>query len=265
MHKRYIQTKKGQMHVYEIESSAEEIYKPLLCLHPAPFSGLFFKTIMPLLNKNRRIVAPDYPGYGNSYPMNTLPKISDYADAINEGFLQNEDLKQYDLIGFHTGCLVANELSIINKYSVDRVIMIDIPYFNKEEQKRLYPQVTTPLTISEDLESLRKVWDFNIKNRIDNVSIERSFELFIENLKPEKKDYFAFHAAFTYACEEKFKSNPKHIHILATKSMLLEATHIASKTLSQAKIIDIHNITSNVFEEGAEIIAEHVLSVLNAN
>ena len=47
--------------------------------------------------------------------------------------------------------------------------------------------------------------------------------------------------------------------------MLLEATHIASKTLSQAKIIDIHNITSNVFEEGAEIIAEHVLSILNAN
>ena len=265
MQKRYIQIKKGQMHLYEIEASVEERYKPLLCLHPAPYSGLFFKTIMPLLNKYRRIIAPDYPGYGGSYSLGANPKIADYADAINEGFMQNDTQIQYDLLGFHTGCLVANELSIINEQSVDKIIMIDIPYFNHKEQKRLYPQMTNPLSISGDIESLQKTWDFNIKNRIDKVPIERSLELFIENLKPGKNDYFAFHAAFTYKCEERFKSNPKHINVIATKSMLLEATKIAAQTLNNSEIVNIHTITSNVFEEGAEVIAENVLSILDVS
>jgi hypothetical protein len=143
--------------------------------------------------------------------------------------------------------------------------MIDIPYFNHKEQKKLYPQMTNPLSISGDIESLQKTWDFNIKNRIDKIPIERSLELFIENLRPGKNDYFAFHAAFTYMCEERFKSNPKHINVIATKSMLLEATKIAAQTLNNSEIVNIHNITSNVFEEGAEVIAENVLSILDVS
>ena len=67
------------------------------------------------------------------------------------------------------------------------------------------------------------------------------------------------------ACEEQFKSNSKHINILATRSGLLDATHAASGILDNSEIRDIEDITSNVFEEGAEIIAKHVLEILNAD
>jgi predicted ThiF/HesA family dinucleotide-utilizing enzyme len=46
---------------------------------------------------------------------------------------------------------------------------------------------------------------------------------------------------------------------------LLDATHAASSILSNSEIRDIEDITSNVFEEGAEIITKHVLEILNAN
>ena len=122
-----------------------------------------------------------------------------------------------------------------------------------------------PFGLNEDLESLRKSWDFNIKNRMGKVNIERSFDLLVESLRPGNRDHFAFHAAFTYACEEQFKSNSKHINILATRSGLLDATHAASGILDNSEIRDIEDITSNVFEEGAEIIAKHILEILNAD
>jgi hypothetical protein len=47
--------------------------------------------------------------------------------------------------------------------------------------------------------------------------------------------------------------------------MLLEATKIAAQTLNNSEIVNIHTITSNVFEEGAEVIAENVLSILDVS
>ena len=48
-----------------------------------------------------------------------------------------------------------------------------------------------PFGLSEDLESLRKSWDFNIKNRMGKVNIERSFDLLVESLRTGNRDHFA--------------------------------------------------------------------------
>ena len=265
MKKRYLQYGEKQIHIRELEPSSNENGNPILCLHPSPYSGLFFETIMPMINKNRKIIAPDYLGYGSSSSIESPPSINDYAASIGEVLNQVGNYEQYDLIGFHTGCLVANELCHLIPDKIDQIIMIDIPYFTGEAQKGLLAQMAKPFGLSEDLESLRKSWDFNIKNRMGKVNIERSFDLLVESLRPGNRDHFAFHAAFTYACEEQFKSNSKHINILATRSGLLDATHAASGILDNSEIRDIEDITSNVFEEGAEIIAKHVLEILNAN
>jgi len=263
--RRYLKNKQEQIHIYEIEASEAERHYPILCLHPAPYSGLFFKAIMPMINQHRKVIAPDYPGYGGSSPIESPPSISDYAAAINNVLDQIGDYDQYELIGFHTGCLVANELCLLDPKKINHTIMIDIPYFSGDAQKRLYNQMSKPLDLTKDLESLKKAWDFNVKNRIGKTPMERSFELFIESLRPGIKDYFAFHAAFTYQCEEKFQSNSKHVNVLATRSGLLDATHAAAETLNKSEIRDIHDISSNVFEEGATIIAEHVMEILSSD
>ena len=59
---RYIDTPGGQLHCREwLPAVARR--RPLLCLHPAPFSGLFYTTALPLLGRERVVLAPDYPGY----------------------------------------------------------------------------------------------------------------------------------------------------------------------------------------------------------
>tara|TARA_B110000008_G_C16910987_1_gene540708 strand:- start:184 stop:981 length:798 start_codon:yes stop_codon:yes gene_type:complete len=265
MKKHYLQYGKKQIHIRELDPSGNETGNPILCLHPSPYSGLFFETIMPMINKNRKIIAPDYLGYGSSSSIESPPSINDYAVSISEVLDQLGNYEKFELIGFHTGCLVANELCHLIPNNIVHTIMIDIPYFTGETQKGLLTQMSKPFALHEDLESLRKSWDFNIKNKIGKVNIERSFDLLVESLRSGNKDHFAFHAAFTYACEKQFKSNSKQINILATRSGLLDATHTASDILNNSEITDIEGITSNVFEEGAEIIAKHVLEILNAD
>ena len=87
----------------------------LYCLHPSPFSGLAYTNVMPMLAQNRRVIAPDYPGYGGSDPFKAHPSIAEYAEAM---LAVMDDLTRggtVDLTGFHTGNLVAGEMSLIAK------------------------------------------------------------------------------------------------------------------------------------------------------
>ena len=67
--KSYLRTDAGQVHVRTLNASGSESAPALICLHPSPYSGCYFETVMPLLNDGRRVVAPDYPGYGSSYSL----------------------------------------------------------------------------------------------------------------------------------------------------------------------------------------------------
>ena len=88
-----------------------------------------------MINKNRKIIAPDYLGYGSSSSIESPPSINDYAVSISEVLNQAGNYEQFDLIGFHTGCLVANELCCLIPDNIGQIIMIDIPYFTGEAQK----------------------------------------------------------------------------------------------------------------------------------
>ena len=112
VHKRYVDTSFGQIHARVVAAAGEESQPPLLCLHPAPASGLYFATAFPYLNAHRRIIAPDYPGYGGSDPLDEPPGIDDYAKAMLEVLDAMETADAVDVLGFHTGCLVAAELAI---------------------------------------------------------------------------------------------------------------------------------------------------------
>ena len=85
---------------------------PLVCLHPAPFSGIYFETIMPLLDIPGGIIAPDYPGFGGSDRIDGLPSIENFAAAMHDAI--DDQTGPVDLLGFHTGCLVAVEMAHSN-------------------------------------------------------------------------------------------------------------------------------------------------------
>lgn len=259
----YGQTSFGQVHARIAPSVGDELLPPLLCLHPAPSSGLYFATAMPMLDEGRRVIAPDYPGYGGSDSLDEPPSIEDYARAMLE-FLEDIHLEgPVDILGFQTGCLVGAEIALQNPATVRKLLLCDVPYFTAEERPGLREKNATPLPVSPELESIAGAWSLNVEKRVAHVPLPRALELLAEHLRAGSKDYFGFHAAFGYACEERFPLITTGTTVLATQSGLHAPTAAAADALPSAGFVDVTEVATAVFESGAIAISKRINDALS--
>ena len=219
---------------------------------------------MPLLNANRDVIAPDYPGYGGSDAPGETPTISDYAQAMLE-FLECTGIdRPVDVLGFHTGCLVAAEMALVNAARIRRLVLCDVPCFEEEQRQALREKTAQPLKLDASLECLAAPWEFNITSRIGSLPMPRAFELFAEHLRAGSNDHFGFAAAFSYDWESRFAELDADVAVLATQSGLHEATVLAASTIRNATYTDVTDVTTAVFEAGAPAIAGHIKKALDA-
>ena len=116
----------------------------LVLLHPMPHDSGFFSVIAPCLANGRTVVAPDYPGYGASDELAQVPTISLYADAMIEALREAGFKGPYDFFGFHTGCLVAAEISLLYPDETRRLVQVDVPYFDQATRQNL---MTTDMAV----------------------------------------------------------------------------------------------------------------------
>ncbi|MDJ0749999.1 MAG: alpha/beta fold hydrolase [Woeseiaceae bacterium] len=255
----YCDTPDGQLHARRLQA-IERKRPPLYCLHPAPTSGLYFTTVMPLLNRHRDVIAPDYPGYGSSDSAPAEPSIADYATAL--GYLLDADDAPVDILGFHTGCLVAAEIALARPQAVRRIVLCDVPYFTADVRDGLREKMARPLPIGPELDSLAAAWDFSVASRLEHVALPRAFELFVEHLRAGIDDHLAFAAAFSYDCESRFAELDADVVVLATDSGMLHATRDAARAIKGATLVDVPEVTTAVFEAGAQPISQRILAAL---
>ena len=263
MYRGYTTTGARQVHFRRLAAASDASRPPLFCLHPAPSSGLYFTTVMPLLNASRTVIAPDYPGYGGSDPLDGKPSIADYAQAMQSVVDDQCPGQQVDILGFHTGCLVAAEMQLSRPEQLRRLVLCDVPYFDADVRATLHEQMAQPLPISEDLASLEPAWKFNIASRLGHVPMDRAFELFAEHLRVGRRDALGFAAAFSYDCDGRFAKLDGDIVVLGTTSGLLDATRAAAAAINNVRLIEALEITAAVFESGAEGISQHILRALD--
>lgn len=236
-------------------------HAPLLCLHPSPHSGAYFETVMPLLNRTRAVIAPDYPGYGGSSPPPEPPSICDYALAMLD-LLDDIGIARADTLGFHTGCLVATEMAVRDRERMGRLILVDIPFFDGVERDNLYARTAAPRELTADLSCLAAEWEANVTGRLDAMALSRAFELFVEGLRAADRFHWGFHAAFTYPAENRLPQVAPPTRVIATRSGLLDATRRAARLLPDVKLTERLDIVRAVFEEGAGTIAEEITAAL---
>lgn len=264
--RQYVDTPAGQLHVRTLDAR-DRGAPPLLCLHPAPYSGLYFTTTMPRLNARRDVLAPDYPGYGGSTALDVTPTIADFATAMLTGVEAIEADEPVDVLGFHTGCLVAVEMALTAPERCGRLVLCDVPYFDESRQAALRDRVGQPLALSDEFGSLEPAWQADVLSRVEPAGLDRSIELFAERLRAVPRDHEAFLAAFSYPCAQRFAaldaSVAARLTIIATKSGLADATREAAAAVPAATFVDADDIDGAVFEAGAARIARHVLAALD--
>lgn len=109
---------------------------PLLLLHQSPASARQFERAFgPLVRSKLRFVAVDTPGFGFSDPTPTAPRIEDLASAI-VAVLDHLGIAQADVLGHHTGSLLATELALQYPKRVRRLVLNGpFPIDEAERQK----------------------------------------------------------------------------------------------------------------------------------
>ena len=115
----------------------------------------------------------DTPGEASDNPTRErMLSMEELATTMLEALeAPDEPIGQpYDLLGFHSGCLLAVEMARLQPNRVGRLALIDVPYFTPEEQAGRYPKSTAEIRYTEELSSLGAAWGFSVTKQLGGMA-----------------------------------------------------------------------------------------------
>lgn len=257
--RRYINTPDGQVHLYD---SSTENQPLLVCLHPLPYSGLFFDSITPLLSAQFRVISPDYPGFGGSDSLPHESGIEAWAHAIGDALEYLAPGERYSLLGFHTGCLVAAEMALRFEQRIARLALVDVPCFGPREASELIRSVRHEAPITASLDSLAPTWTNTVQKRSPPAPLSNSLMLLAEQLRAQAHSMDGFESAFSWPWERKLAMLRHETLVLATGSFLHGPSVTASKKITHVRLKELTHVKPPAFDNGREDIATEVRQFL---
>lgn len=260
--KGYSDGPQGQVHWRLLDAQVSASQPDLYCFSPAPFGSIAYQTIMPHLAKHRRVIAPDYPGQAGSDGDGATPSIESYVDSMLAVIDDLSGDRLIDILGFHSGCLVAAEIKRQTPERVAQTVLIDVPAFDPETRAKYLPLIGAPFELSSELESVAKAWDMAVTIRLDTQSLAHSLAMFADTVGNGPRMNATFHAAFTYDVERSFAQLTGQTTVIATHSSLLEPSRRAAQLIPDAQLIELLDIQGSVLDANAEKTAAQVEAVL---
>ena len=108
----------GQVHFQD-----GRVGKPLVMIHQAPMSSRQFDSVYPhFLELGYRPIGIDLPGFGMSDPTEFVPTVGDWARVV-PAVLDHLGIDRADVVGHHTGALVATEVELQFRPRVRKLVL----------------------------------------------------------------------------------------------------------------------------------------------
>lgn len=268
--KGYVDGRYGQIHYHSAQPANGASDKtPVVLFHQNPKSAEEYRPLLEVLGRDRLALAFDTPGYGESDRPESPPNMADIAGAMEDALVAmgygEDGLGPVDVYGFHTGVYIASELAITRPDLVRRVIMSGIAYRDAETRADILANLPTDKSLPEDGTFIMNRWYLIVINRAEGVSLERAAKVFLEDIHSLDKSWFAYNAVWTYAPEERFPLVKQPILVLQPHEMLLDETRKArTELMPDADLIELPDITDDVFDTGAEEIGSAMTTWLDS-
>jgi len=133
---------------------------PLLLAHAGPGSSAGLVPLIQQLAAQRRVIAPDMPGNGDSEPLPMAsPALADYVAQTVE-LLDHLGLAQVDFCGQHSGAHIGLELALRHPTRVRRLVMDGLGVFPAALQAQMLAQYAPPVAPDEFGGHLAWAWHF---------------------------------------------------------------------------------------------------------
>lgn len=230
----------GQTHYRIAQPDSPSSLPPLYCLHQSPKCGLEFEALMGVIGDERIVVAPDYPGYGQSDapPEEHLATVPAYAEACWEVASALGHM-HIDLFGNHTGAKVAAAMALIHPDRVGDIAMVSAALLTREE-RAWFSDYFTPIPLDEAGTRFTTMWERIVNRRGPGATLEMLAQSFMMNLLGGEAYEWGHAAAFAYdqPFAEALKTLPHRITILNPADDLAECTRRATELLRNGEVIE---------------------------
>ncbi len=155
----FVDVREGQVH-YRETGVAQEGSLPLVMLHASPGSARMLEPLMRALSSERRVVATDTLGNGDSSaPEASAGSIAYFADAHLRA-LDALGLERFDLYGSHTGANIACEIAIAHPQRVRRLVLDGVSLYSPEERADMLEHYAPGVKLDQQGTQFKWVFDF---------------------------------------------------------------------------------------------------------
>lgn len=193
----YVDGPHGQMHL-RVAGSGSGNRPPLLSIHMSPMSGRVFETFLAHAGRDRTVLAFDTPGFGQSDAPASAPSIGDYADALLAGLTAAGIGGPVDLLGYHTGSMIAVEMALRAPDRVRRLIMIAAPIITDDERQQFRDFYREKPAMADGSHILSRWQGFYYHHARPEAAVEAISERFPDALLGGWKSAWGHQAAFAH-------------------------------------------------------------------
>ncbi len=249
--RRIVDTRHGQAHVRTWH--ADRPGRPLVLLHMSPRSAWMWQHLQPLLD--RPSYAIDRLGYGGSDAPPHPLQLEDYARATLDA-VEGLYLREFDVLGMHTGSLEAIELAHQAPGRVARCGIVAIPVFTDDEKRAMAGYATQCVVPVADGSHLLPAWRARLQFRsppYDLADVQRRFVDYLLAPQPGA----AYGAVFDYAAAAKLRSCPAPLTAFVPRDDL-HAVSLRSRELLPpgAEWVDLQDLDIDLFTTAPERVVD---------
>ena len=247
LERRYVGRPGAQVHMCST-LDAPAATNLLYCLHATAYSGQTFRPLMQTMAGHRGVIAVDTPGYGGSDPPPAVLEISEYAARIADVIEADSSGRCVDILGYHTGAVIAAELARQRPNLVRRIVLIGIPYFIGKDRELWRRRLAVRTELSEDLAQFDERWNFFITNRNPAVSLGRGFENFVDELRAWPDGWWAHEAAFKFSVEICFPAVTQPALVINANNHLSQASREAAAAMPNCRTVELAHLDHAILE-----------------
>ena len=237
--RKFVDTDFGCIHL-RIAGNPKTADHPLVCLHMTPLSGREYEPLMQAAAPGQCVIAPDYPGYGDSSSTLHSDKVS--IEAYAQSIWQSLDalgIRTVDLFGYHTGSKVAVEMSTQNPDRVRNVVCVAIATMTAETYHST-PQTFEPLSLDKDGEGVAKWWRSLNAYYDPALPIENMAKKLSVSLQSGNGFHLGFKASYAYnaVIVERLKALEVPVALININDDLTDVTPKALEYLNHGILLD---------------------------
>lgn len=249
----YVPGRYGQVH-YRLSCPARESdAPPLLLLHQNPSSSLEYRHLIAAMAMDRAVLALDTPGYGMSDAPPAPVDMAGYAACFVEAIdaLAPTLPGPFDLYGYHTGTLLALELSLAAPQSVRRLILSGIPMRPVAERAERFAAAQAVALLDEDgsvaIDLAQKLWDYVVAQRRPGMSLDDAAALWIDKLKPLDRAAWAYLGVWSYDYEARLPLVAHPVLLLQPDEAIAQASVAAARLIPGAQVERLASFDRDIF------------------